>query len=418
MKPAKSKLIPSLVLLFVLATCGMLGRWITSLRSNNELLDSSNTRPNSTETDDSKVVKRLSTASRDRDLDRNLFRLLSIVGSIREQGEFRLPVARDLQAALDEIPIDQLLALLDRLDSKGLPSQHHQQLIDFIFGSLSRRDPALALNTYQGRKHPSAKAHQHRMAICLRSWSQRDPQAALEWFQAKQAEGSVLLSDETTTVDCTTVLKSILVQRFAAEDPTTAIELWSSMSQADQATCLKDDWFSRVSPDHQVAIANFLREQSDHDPDLLATAASLRLRQGDLNDLHGFLDLLAPSAEERAAMVSEALRVRIQDTHELRINLPEAREWIMTQSPEQAAALTGTTLAQMLEWRDFAEMSEAALRYDAHDPTQPTLTSFLLQAPETQRTEILHWASRLTDAAAREKIVARISTPTRTGAAN
>ncbi|GAA5482599.1 hypothetical protein [Haloferula sargassicola] len=348
-----------------------------------------------------------SSRSSARDLDRVLFRLLSISGSVREQGKFQLPKARDLQAALDEVPVDQLLAILENLDAREALSPPHEELIHCIFGALARHDPALALDTYWDRDHKSAKAMHFRVDFAFRSWIQKDPEAAVAWFEARRAKGHLTLTDAEKRIDATGELGGLLVQGIAAADPAKAAEVWSMMSEAQRSASLEGDWFSRWKPGQQQAAAAFLREHFDHDPEVLAKAASLRLRQGSLEDLGGFIDGLSPSSDERAALVGEAVRTRIEEGDELRIDPAAARAWILAQAPDQAAPLTGAALARMVRWHGFPEMADAARAHDATDPAQPTLVAFLMQAPEEQRAEILQRAADLSDPAARRKVEGR-----------
>lgn len=400
------------LLLLASALVGIVGRWESSSRlSDHARLPASPTGSDRRTTQDGPNTSVPSPRSKTSDLDRQLFRLLSISGSMREQGKFQLPVARELQAALDALPTEQILAILDNLDAREELSPPHEELIDFIFGTLARHDPALALDTYWDRNHTNAKVMQIRVGITFSSWTRNDLEAAAAWFEGRRAKGQLFLADGKERIDIASQLGGLLVQSFAAGNPSKAAELWSTMTEADRDASLNDDWFSQSRPDHQQAIASFLREHFDHDSEALAAAASRRLRQGPLENLDDFIDNLSPTSSERAALVSEALRTRIEESDQLRIDPTEARAWILAQAPDHAADLTGTALAQMVEWHGFAEMSDVARAYDATDATQPTFVSFLLNAPVEQKTEILRLAGGLADPEVREKVQRRFAGP-------
>ncbi|MCW1926264.1 hypothetical protein OKA05_27165 [Luteolibacter arcticus] len=107
--------------------------------------------------------------------------------------------------------------------------------------------------------------------------------------------------------------------------------------------------------------------------------------------------------------VTEALRVRITESAALTTTPQEAREWILQQAPQDASLLTGTMLAQMVEWHDFAGMSRFALQYGEESGSDEVLAAFLKSAPASSREEVLKLAEKIEDPGVRGEVTARFA---------
>jgi hypothetical protein len=320
-----------------------------------------------------------------------------------------MKVLEEFRAKLDSLDTDEILGVLRELDASDVPVGDKRQLAGFIAVSLSRRDSRLALDEFVGRISDNPVGGMHQLGLIYQKWALTDVAAAVSWFDEQLSKGALAMQTgpRGEEVDPRTQFESLLVRAQAARDPSAAAARLSAMTETARRDALKDDWFSRLSPESAKSVAVFLREQSDGDPSILASASSTRIRQGDLGDAAEFLNVLEPSPAERSAIVAEALRGRVVGTQELRITPEECRAWIIAQAPHDAGRLTGTMLGQMVEWHDFSEMSRLALNYRDSGGSDDVMVALLKSAPEHSRAEILKLAAEISDPAAREEVTSR-----------
>jgi hypothetical protein len=313
------------------------------------------------------------------------------------------------RAELDRMEPDDLLAVLAELDASEIDKGDKLNLAGFIAGSLSRRDPGLALDTFVPRisMHPQGVLNQ--LGIIYKRWALTDPAAAAAWFDQQAAKGGLAAvnTDGRTRVDPRIYFESEPIRAQAAMDPAAAATRFAAMSEDVREKMLSDDWFATSSPAKIKAVAEFLRTHYDDGPATLVKASSARIRQGDLGDAEKFLEVLNPAPDERAALVGEALRTRVIGRDELTTTPEEAREWIVKQSPQDAGRLTGTMLGQMMEWHEFSEMSRLALQYREESGSDDVLVAFLKSAPDKSKVEILQFAGQISDPAVRQEVIGR-----------
>lgn len=315
-----------------------------------------------------------------------------------------------LRKQLDGMTTEEILEALLELDARDPRTTGRGQIASFMASTLGRRDPRLALDAFVGRisYHPVGMTLQ--LGAIYATWASKDVSAAAEWLDRQIAEEkfSILAGSDGRRVDPLTQFESVLVRAQAIKDPVAASARFAAMTDGARAEALRgDDWFARSDPESWKAMADFLRAQSNDSATILATTSSQRLRQGNLEDTGRFLDALEPAPAERSAMVAEALRGRLTGQDELRTSPQEARAWILQQAPEDADRLTGTALAQFVEWNDFSEMAGLATGYRDESGTDEVLVAFLKSAPVGHRTAILEMAAGLSDSSARAEIAKR-----------
>ncbi len=335
--------------------------------------------------------------------------LLSQLPSVKGPKGLDMAAMNRFRAKLDSLDTDEILDVLRELDASDVTPGDRRQLAGFIVGSLARRDPRLALDEFVGRISDNPAGSMNQLGFIYQKWAFTDAAAAASWFEQQLSKGTLAVATgrNGVTVDPRTQFESLLLRAQAARDPSAAATRWASMAESARAEALNDDWFSRLSPERVKAVAGFLREQSEDAPAMLATASSMRIRQGDLKDAGEFLKVLEPTSEERPAIVAEALRCRVVGQDELRVTPQEAQAWILQQVPQDADRLTGTVLGQFVEWHDFSEMSRLALDYRDGSGSDDVLVAFLKSAPESSRSEILKLAAEISDPALREEVTAR-----------
>ena len=319
----------------------------------------------------------------------------------------------EFRAELDRLDVDDLLAVLAELDASEASLRDKGTLAGFIIGSLSRRDPRLALDTAIARLPGGGPGGLTQPGIIYQRWAATDLAAAAEWLDQQVAKGALAeVAIGKLKVTPRTRFESELVRAQAALDPAAAATRFAAIPVEQREAILTDDWFGASSPEQMKAVAEFLREHYEDAPSALAKAASARIGQGELGDAEKFLEALGPAPDERAALVGEALRSRVTGKQELLITPEEAREWIVKQSPEDAGRLTGTMLGQMMEWHEFAELSRLALKYGEESGSDEVLVTFLKDASEGERAElnkaeILALAEKIEDPAVRAEVTGK-----------
>jgi hypothetical protein len=316
---------------------------------------------------------------------------------------------KEFRAELDRMDPDDLLAVLAELDASDLNASDKGNLAGFIAGSLGRRDPRLALDTFVGRMAGSGAGALDQLGIIYARWAGSDPGAASEWFDQQAAKGALapVALFGKLQVDPRIYFESQLIRAQAALDPAAADARFAAMPAEVREKILSDEWFRGTSPEKIKAEAEFLRTHYEDGSGTFAKAGSMRIRQGDLGDAEKFLEMLDPAPDERSALVGEALRTRVTGRDELTTTPEEAREWIVKQSPQDASRLTGTMLGQMMQWHEFSEMSRLALQYREESGSDDVLVAFLKSAPDKSKVEILQLAEQISDPAVRQEVIGR-----------
>lgn len=312
------------------------------------------------------------------------------------------------RAGLDRMGTEELLAVLKELYDSDASEAQKMSLGSMIAGVLSGRDPRLALDTIIGCISEGPPGVLNSLGIIFNRWAQADPAAAAEWLDRQAADGAFASVDASKLEVAPRIyFESQLIRVQAAQDPAAASARFATMPAEAREGMLSDDWFANSDPEKVKAVASFLRENYEDSTSALAKASSRGIRQGDFADAGRFLDVLDPTPAERAAIVADAVKSRVTEPSELSTSPQEAREWILKQAPQDANHLTGTMLAQMIEWHEFSEMSRLALQYRDESGSDDVLVAFLKGAPVSSKDEILKLAGQITDLAAREEVVGR-----------
>jgi len=316
------------------------------------------------------------------------------------------------RGALDRMETDELLDVLKELEASDASKSDKISFSGYIAGALARRDPRLALDTFIGRITNSPQAVLGQLGIIYKGWAYADASAAAEWFDRQAADGALapVTGAGKMTIDPRVFFESQLIRSQAALDPVAAAERFASMPAEMRGKMLSEDWFGISSPAKVKSVADFLRDHYEDGTSALVKASSARIREGDFGDVAAFLEVLDPAPDERPALVSEAVRVRVMGREELLITPEDAREWILKQvSPQDAGRLTGTMLGQMMEWHEFPEMSRLALRYRDESGSDEVLVAFLKSASKGSKEEILKLAGEISDPVTREELKARFA---------
>jgi hypothetical protein len=332
-------------------------------------------------------------------------------------GDMRAMVA--LQKTLLALSAGELLAGLDEIVTLDLSDDAKRQLEGTLIGILANKDPQAALERYADRIAGPDGGLTWQLSNAFQSWSAKDATAAAAWMDAQVAAGTFENKRLDGQHDPRIRFEAGLIQNLAASDPAEAARRLASLPEDQRDEVFTNSFHFRIRPGTEKAVADLIRTQVPEKERLstLGRSSAPLVRQGGYGKVGDFLGAIDASAEERAAVVGEALRERFKGLDEMTTSPGETREWILAQAPADAERLSGEALAHLSEWLEFPEMAQEALKYQQASGTDDALVAFLKNAPDRSRTEILELAGKISDPVKRAEVEARfLNNPNRTAA--
>ena len=330
-------------------------------------------------------------------------------------GDMRAMVA--LQKTLLALSAEELLAGLDEIAALDLSDDAKRQLEGTLSGILANKDPEAALERYADRISGSEGGLTWQLSNAFQSWSAKDATAAAAWMDRQIEAGTFENKRLDGQHDPRIRFEAGLIQNLAASDPAEAARRLASLPEDQRDEVFTNSFHFRIRPGTEKAVAELIRTQVPEKERLstLGRSSAPLVRQGGYGKVGEFLGAIDASAEERAAVVGEALRERFKGQDEMTTSPEETRAWILAQAPADAERLSGEALAHLSEWLDFPEMAREALKYQQASGTDDALVAFLKNAPENSRDEILELAEKISDPVKREEVMGRfINNPNRT----
>lgn len=332
---------------------------------------------------------------------KTLNELLDLLASLNTPEGFNQKNLDQMRSLLKSLEPEELLEVQASLDASNASGQF--QLVIMVAAALGAKDPQMAMDEFSKRLPKDSGALLIQLEMIYVQWLAKDTAAATAWLDGQIADGKLLpIQREKQTRHPRRIFESAVVRQLVKTNPELAATRFSTWDEESRNQSFSSSWFSGTNDAEAKNVADFLRLQSANDPSVLAKTASLRLRQSDLEGAAAFVDTIEPSREERAALIGEALRSRIQGQEQVTITPEEARAWILNQAPLDAGQLTGNVLGQYTEWFEFPELVALAKAYDGGKGE--VLTAFLTTAPARFRKEILELTSGLPDPEAKARV--------------
>lgn len=331
-------------------------------------------------------------------------------------GDMRSMVA--LQKTLLALSAEELLAGLDELATLDLSDDAKRQLEGTLIGVLANKDPQAALERFADRIAGSDGGLTWQLSNAFQSWSAKDAKAAAAWMDAQVEAGTFENKRLDGQNDPRIRFEAGLIQNLAASDPAEAARRLASLPEDQRDEIFTSRFHFRIRPGTEKAVADLIRTQVAADDRLstLGRSAAPLVKEG-YGKVGEFLGAIDASADERASVVSQALRERFKGQDQMTTNPAETREWILSQAPADAERLSGEALAHLSEWLEFPEMAKEALKYQQASGNDDALVAFLKNAPESSRFEILELAGKISDPVKRAEVEARfINNPNRQAA--
>lgn len=329
-------------------------------------------------------------------------------------GDMRAMVS--LQKTLLALPTGELIAGLDEIAALDLSDTARRELEGMMIGILSNKDPQAALERFADRIGGTDGGLSWQLANAFQRWSAKDPAAAAAWMDAQVEAGTFENKRLDGQHDPRIRFEAGLIQNLAASDPAEAARRLALLPEDQRDEVFSSPFHFRIRPGTEKAVADLIRTQvagEERLPTLGRSAAPL-VREG-YDKVGEFLGAIEASAEERAAVVSEALRERFKGQDEMTTSPEETRAWILAQAPADAERLSGEALAHLSDWLEFPDMAQEALKYQRESGSDEALVAFLMKAPERNRDGILELAGKIQDPAKRAEVEARfINNPNRT----
>lgn len=328
-------------------------------------------------------------------------------------GDMRAMVA--LQKTLLALSTGELLAGLDEIAGLDLSDDARRQLEATMIGILANKDPQAALERFADRIGGSDGGLAWQLANAFQSWSAKDPAAAAAWMDSQVAAGTFDNKRLDGQHDPRIRFEAGLIQQLAASDPAEAARRLALLPEDQRDEVFSNPFHFRIRPGSEKAVADLIRSQVAPGERLstLGRSAAPLVRQG-YEQVGEFLGTIDAGAEERAAVVGEALKERFKREDEMTTSVDETRAWILAQAPADAERLSGEALAHLSGWLEFPDMAKEALKYQRESGNDDALVAFLKNAPDESRDEILELAGKISDPVKRAEVEARfINNPNR-----
>jgi hypothetical protein len=335
--------------------------------------------------------------------------------AMKSGGDEDMRAMISLQKTLLALSAEELLAGLDEMAALDLSDDARRQLEGIMIGVLANKDPQAALERFADHIGGSDGGLTWQLSNAFQSWSAKDATAAAAWMDAQVEAGTFENKRLDGQNDPRIRFEAGLIQHLAASDPAEAARRLASLPEDQRDDVFTGRFHFRIRPGTEKAVADLIRTQVAADERLstLGRSSAPLVREG-YGKVGEFLGAIDASAEERAAVVSEALRERFKGQDEMTTSAEETRAWILAQAPADAERLSGEALAHLSEWLEFPDMAQEALKYQQASGNDDALVAFLKHAPETSRFEILELAEKISDPVKRDEVTRRfINNPNR-----
>jgi hypothetical protein len=285
----------------------------------------------------------------------------------------------EMQRALLAMTTDELLGQLDEIEALDVPKELKSNLQGLLLGVLAQKDPRLAVERFADQIGKAQGSMSWQLGSAFQQWALKDPAAATAWMDARIAEGKFASTSLDGKNDQRLQFERGLIGTLLSTDPDAAAKRIAALPPEQGAEILRYGMIFGMKPGSEKALANLIRQQMPEDQrnKVLAEAVGQLVHQGGFERVDKFFGEIAPSQEERDAVVADAFQNKIRnirDKAKLAATLEESRAWAMKHSPEQADRITGQALGSMHE---FEAASELALKYHEQAGNDEVLVAFL-----------------------------------------
>jgi hypothetical protein len=285
----------------------------------------------------------------------------------------------EMQRTLVAMSADELMAQVDAINALDLPKDLKASLQGMIIGVLAQKDPRLAVERFANQMGNQQGGLSWQVSNAFQQWAAKDPAAAIAWMDARIAEGKFASTSLDGKNDQRLQFERGLVTSLLASDPQAAEARIAKLPVEQRAEVLRSGVIFGMKPGTEKALVDLIRHQMPEDQRMatLGQCAGQLVHQGGFERVDKFFGEIAPSQEEKDAVVANALQNRLsnnRDAGKLGATIDEGRAWALRQSPDAADRITGEALGGL---HDFGTASKLALKYYDEGGNDDVLTSFL-----------------------------------------
>jgi hypothetical protein len=318
----------------------------------------------------------------------------------------------EMQRTLIAMSADELMSQIDQIEALDLPKDLKANLQGMILGVLAQKDPRLAVERFVDQIANSQGGLSWQLGAAFQQWAAKDPAAAIAWMDARIAEGKFTSTSLDGKNDQRIRLERGLISSLLSSDPQAAEARIAKLPPDQRLELLQSGMVFGMKPGSEKALADLIRHQIPEDQRnaALAQCAGQLVHQGGFERVDKFFGEIAPSQEEKDAVVASAFQNRLnhdRDAAKLTTTVEEGRAWALRQSPEAADRITGEALGKL---NDFGTASELALKYFDEGGNDEILTSFLgSRLASRNREAALPLVEKIADEQKREELRQRLN---------
>jgi hypothetical protein len=285
----------------------------------------------------------------------------------------------EMQRTLMAMSAGELMTQIDEIDALDLPKDLKASLQGMIIGVLAQKDPRLAVERFVDQIENKQGGMSWQLDAAFQQWATKDPAAAIAWMDVRIAEGKFASTSLDGKNEQRLQFERGLVTSLLASDPQAAEARIAKLPVEQRAEVLQAGVVFGMKPGSEKALADLIRHQMPEDQRAatLAQCAGQLVHQGGFERVDKFFGEIAPSQEEKDAVVARAFQNRLsnnRDTAKVDATIEEGRTWALRQSPDAADRITGEALGSL---HDFGTASQLALKYYDEGGNDEVLTSFL-----------------------------------------
>ncbi|MES2922969.1 MAG: hypothetical protein V4819_15545 [Verrucomicrobiota bacterium] len=245
----------------------------------------------------------------------------------------------------------EMSAALQQIDALDLSTDDRKALERFLMSSMMKKDPGLGLSWVVGHSKDGKNSADY--AHYFKNWASKDLTKATEWLDREIAAGKFDSFSLDGKNEARSGFELELIRLLIPSNPAAAGHRLSGMPVEQRGEVLQDYSLSRLKGDDQLAFVKLVRDHlpADEQIALFAWQSSRLMSEGDLPDVANYLELIHASPKERAVCAEKVAVGKFKKTKHLkpatREDLDALREWVNSQAPGSADAITGTLLGEI-----------------------------------------------------------------------
>lgn len=320
-----------------------------------------------------------------------------------------------LQKTLTEMSPEELVESLDEIASLDLPTEAKTDLESMLIGILTVEHPDLVVQRFGDRLGDPRITWQ--LPMSFQNWAKKDLAAATAWMDKQIADGKFESKSLDGKNEMRLRFEGGLIGSLLESDPAAAAARIEEIPENDRASLFTQGMFFKTQPGTEKAMVDLIRKTvpEAQRASTIASATASMVIQGGYERVSGFMAASEATAEERAAIVSQAFQNKMgfnvePGSADLLKNFEAGRAWASKEAPEAINRITADSLIKLTNHgTPFAEVAKLAEKYHAESGSDEVLTTFFSYPTAFGYPEIsLKLADKISDEKKREEVRAKI----------